>query len=141
MPSQRDTVEPQQFSQRPGLERTAARDEWWFGVGKFRHVTETGVMKMLHQRREKTRSRLAFGVCRIATDPHPSFHEWADQPRPHGALVGNRHRARARRPILRLLIANLSVVNVIASFLFRKSPTIRLLDAEEAEKDADPFGF
>jgi hypothetical protein len=69
------------------LKWAAARGEWRFGIGDLGDMAETGVLQVFHQWWQETRSRFALGLRCIAAHSQPGFDEWANQPRPHCALV------------------------------------------------------
>jgi len=81
---------PEQFAERPRLERTAARCVRGFGVTNFRDVTEPRMIEMLVERWKKLRAGLFSRGSVSAMHAHPSFDERANQPRPNRALVINR---------------------------------------------------
>src|SRR6516225_9745104 len=56
---------PEQFAERPCLERTAARSVRRFGVTNFRDVTQSSMIQMFVQRRKKMRA----GLFRAAALP------------------------------------------------------------------------
>ena len=81
---------PEQFAERPRLERTAARCVGRFGVTNFRDVTQPRMIEMLVERWKKLRSGLFSRGSVSAMHAHPGFDKRANQPRPNRALMVNR---------------------------------------------------
>ena len=66
--SQHDTVETQQFRQRPSLKWAAPRCVRRLGIGDLRDVAKTGVLQMFQEWRDEPRACASPGRCVVAID-------------------------------------------------------------------------
>src|ERR1043165_1978349 len=82
--TQHHLVKSQEFANRPGLERAAARHVRWIGVGNLGYVSKAGFVQMFEERFEKFLARLVASRRTIPTDTHPRFNKRPDEPRPDG---------------------------------------------------------
>ena len=81
------SIESDQFSKRPRLERTPSRSERRFGIRNLRDVAKPRRFDMLEKRLKEPESSFAAGGGRVPPRAEPRLHEGTDQPRPDGALV------------------------------------------------------
>src|SRR5262245_33045752 len=82
--SKKAPFKPEQFGERPRLERTAARCVRRFGVTNFRDMTQSSMIEVLVERWKKLRAGLFFSRGSVsAMHAHPGFDERANQPRPN----------------------------------------------------------
>ena len=69
---------PEQFAERPCLERAAARGVRRFGVTDFRDVAQSGMIQMFEKRRKKSFPRLFFRFSSRCAHADPRFNKRTD---------------------------------------------------------------
>ena len=81
------SIESDQFSKRPRLERTPSRSERRFGIRNLGDVAKPRRFDMREERLKEPESSFAASGGRVPSRTEPRFDEGTDQPRPDGALV------------------------------------------------------
>src|SRR6202012_4014608 len=80
-------LDPDQFAERPGLERTATRRVRRIAVRNLGDVAKARGFEVSKQRRHEARARLGLGCLALPTHTQPCLDERANQPGPDGALM------------------------------------------------------
>src|SRR5918995_3760982 len=80
-------IQPERFSNGPGLKRAPARSVRRVSIGDLRDVTQPALLEVRLQWIEKAFARLTPGTGRVSPHPEPGLHKRTEEPGPHRALM------------------------------------------------------